>query len=87
MNLYGTACGASAWPLKIRKARRCGQAFDTGGGVRGTDTATLFYRFSAAGRTLALRRGGDWKNAALRGHHTALAQIARGNSSHFLSKN
>ena len=35
----------------------------------------LFYRFSASGRTLALRRRGDWKNAALRGHHTALAHL------------
>lgn len=37
----------------------------------------LFYRFSASGRTLALRRRGDWKNAALRGHHTALAHLHR----------
>ena len=42
MNLHGTVCGASAWPLKIRKARRGGQALDTGGGVRGTDTARFF---------------------------------------------
>ena len=47
----------STCPLKIRKARRGGQAFDTGGGVCGTDTARFF---TVSARPIGPLRSGAW---------------------------